>query len=238
MQYAQEGGGPGDGPAAFSGARLERRHELGQPVGVACDLDERPHRLFVEREGVALEAVRDHRVPVGRLAGFPLAQHFRVIDLAQLDVAARHHRPHARDAAFGADRVRRPSEEQQEVAPGVEIAAGMNGQLADEMIVEEHGQLADRRIGARRGASIEEERVGEDRQPERTRQTRRRRHLHDAAERRGDGRMASRVQQHRARRGFARAREVDEPRGFIGRQRSGRVGGFRHSRRGVDPPPA
>ena len=117
MQYAQEGGGPGDGPAAFSGARLERRHELGQPVGVACDLDERPHRLFVEREGVALKAVRDHRVPVGRLAGFPLAQHFRVIDLFDLHTGSASCRPEVRDAAVRSHLLRCARQEEQQRAP-------------------------------------------------------------------------------------------------------------------------
>ena len=49
----------------------------------------------------------------------------------------------------------------------------MDRQLADHVIVEEHGQLADGRIGAWRRAAIEQERIGPDGDAKRLRQARR-----------------------------------------------------------------
>ena len=111
----------------------------------------------------------------------------------------------------------------------------MHGQLADEMTVQEHGELADGRVGSRRGTAVEEERVGEHGQPQRRGELRGRRHLHDAAERRRNRGVAAGVEKHRARGGLARARELHEPRGFFGGERRRRVSWFRH--RGAGPAP-
>ena len=74
-------------------------------------------------------------------AAGPFAQHLRVVDLAQLDVAAGHRRPDAGDAAVGADRFRRSPEQQQERPPRLDVAAGMDRQLADQMAVEQRREL-------------------------------------------------------------------------------------------------
>ena len=87
------------------------------------DAEQIADALLVELERAALEAVGDDLVPDRRFAAGALAQHFRVVDLAQLDVPAGHRRPHARDAAVGAHRFRRPAEQQQERPPRLDVAA-------------------------------------------------------------------------------------------------------------------
>ena len=85
-----------------------------------------------------------------RLAAGPLAQHLGVVDLAQLEVPAGHRRPHARDAAVGADRFRRP----RRAAAGTSRHAstsppGWTVSLADQMAVQQRRRA---RRSPRRGA--------------------------------------------------------------------------------------
>ena len=111
------------------------------------------------RSSAPLQAGGDHAIPGRRLAAGALAQHLGVVDLAQLHVAAGHRRPHAGDAAVGAHRFRRSAEQQQERAPGVDVAAGMDRHLADEVAVQQRRELGERRIRSRRRAAVEQSRI-------------------------------------------------------------------------------
>ena len=104
--------------------------------------------VVVEIDDVALQTVGDDPLPHGGLAGRSFPQHLGVVDLAELDVLAGRRRPDPRDAALRAQRVGRAAEQQQEVAPRLEVAARVDRELADQMAVEELGKLGDRRVGA------------------------------------------------------------------------------------------
>ena len=86
----------------------------------------------------------------GRRAVAALAQHFRVVDLAQLDVPPGHRRPQPRDAALGADVFRRPSKQEQELAPRLDIAAGIDAQLANQVVVQQRRELGNRGVRTQR----------------------------------------------------------------------------------------
>ena len=206
-------------PARIGRALFHRGHQVRQAIGVTGDPEQLLDRRLVEIESHALQAIGEHLVPHGRLAARALAQHFGVVDLAQLDVPSRHRRPHARDAAVGANRLGRPREQKQEAAPGVGIAAGIDRQLADQVAMQQRGQFADRRFRARQRAFVEQQRLGENRQPKRRVQRGYRRDLHDSTERRGDRRMPGWIEHDRPRRGLAGACEFDETRCMLGSQR-------------------
>jgi hypothetical protein len=223
-QHAHEGGGlRADAAAGGVGARLDRRHELDQLVAVAREAQQLTDPGLVELEGAALQAVGDDAIPHRPVAAGALAQHLGVIDLAQLHVAARHRRPHARNAAVGAHRLRRSPEEHEEAPPRLDVAARVDGQVSDEMTVQERRQLGDRRVGAGRRPLVQQQAVGQYRDPEGPGLCRRRRDVGDAAERGGDGRMAAGIQHDRARGGLARPCEISEPRRFSRAERCRRI---------------
>ena len=91
------------------------------------------------------------------LAAGPLAQHLRVVDFPQLQVAAGHGRPDASDPAVGSDRFRRSPEQQQEHPPRFDVAARVDRELSDQMTVEESRQLGERALRPGRGPLVEEQ---------------------------------------------------------------------------------
>ncbi len=88
------------------------------------------------------------------------------------------------------------------------------------MAVQQAGQLRDRCVGSRRRPVVEEQVVGQHRDPERRRQTRARSNVRHALQRRSDRRMASRVHLDSAGGRLEGARELDQSRGFFRRQRN------------------
>src|SRR4029078_11056434 len=58
-------------------------------------------------------------------------------------------------------------ERRQEVAPGVDVPARVDDDLADQVLVEEGGELADRGLGPRERPIVEPQRVGHHRDLER-----------------------------------------------------------------------
>ena len=74
--------------------------ELAEPFRIGCDFGQHGQRPLVDLERVALHTVGDDAVPFGALTDSPLAQHLRVIDLADLEVRASAQRPDFADAAL------------------------------------------------------------------------------------------------------------------------------------------
>ena len=109
-----------------------------------------------------MQAVGDDLLPDRGLAVFPLAQHFGVIDLPQLHMPAGHRRPCARDAAFVPNRLRCSRQEEKEGAPRLGIAAGVDRELADEMTVQQRGELDHGCVRPERGTIVEQQAVGQD----------------------------------------------------------------------------
>ena len=75
-----------------------------------------------------------------------LAQHLGVVDLLDLDARAAGRRPEVPDAAVGADVLGRTREQQQQRAPRLGVGARIQRQAADELAVQQLGQLGDRGI--------------------------------------------------------------------------------------------
>ena len=147
--------------------RFERRHEIGEPVGVEAQTDQFLESQIIEFERGALQAIRDDLLPDRRLALLAFAQHLGVVDLPQLHVAAGEGGPGAGDAPFAANRFCRPRQQQEERPPGVAVTARMHRELADEMRVKQRGELADRRVGPEKRTIVEQQVVGKDGQPHR-----------------------------------------------------------------------
>jgi len=194
--------------------------ELVQPLLVAGDVDERLQDVGALIGRLALQAAREHVFPGGHVAAAPFADHLGVVDLPQLHVPSAHRAPQPGEAALAPDRFRRAREQQQEASPGVGVASRMHRHLAHEAIVEQGRELTDRLIDPRRCASVEQQRVGQDGQPERGREDVVGRLVRDVRQRGGDGGVGRRVQRHRARRGFAGAGEVVQSRRLFGRKRA------------------
>ena len=91
------------------------------------------------------------------MSASPFAEDLRVVDLSEVDVAACHRRPDAGNAAFGADAVRRATEQQEEAAPRLHVATRLDRQFADQVAVQQDGEFADGWILASRRAFVEEQ---------------------------------------------------------------------------------
>jgi hypothetical protein len=228
-QQAEERSGLcGEAAAQSVGPPLEGRHQLGQLAGVAGDAEELADRVFVEPERLALQTARDDRIPDRRLTGAAFAEHLRIVDLAQRQMEAGHRRPEARDAALGADRFGRPREEQQELLPGVCVPSWPHRDLANQVRMQQLGELADRRVGPRRRPAVHQQAVRQHRQRDGRGKLRRRRDVHDAPHGCADCRVPGRVEDDGARGGFAGAREFRDPRRVVGCQRRRLFAHVRH----------
>src|SRR5437667_355104 len=71
-------------------------------------------------------------------------------------------RPCARDAAFVPNRLWCSRQEEKEGAPRLGIAAGVDRELADEMTVQQRGELDHGCVRPERGTIVEQQAVGQD----------------------------------------------------------------------------
>ena len=220
-QHADQRRSPGRNPAAGGGALIDRRDERRQPLRVAGDFGQRSDGVFTQRERVAREAAGEDLLPRGRLTARALAQDFGVVDFPQFHVSSRHRRPQTADAAVGANRFWRAAEQLQHTAPGVKVAAGMDRDLADEMIVQKAGELADGLIDPQRHSAAEPHRIRQHRDLQRFGEMLRGRQVDDAGERRGDGRVRRRIQGDGPRSSSARTGELVQARRLVGGERRG-----------------
>jgi hypothetical protein len=56
--------------------------------------------------------------------------------------------------------VGRAGEEEQQRAPGFGVGAGVERQAADEVAMQEHGELRDRRVGLRHSRAVDQQALG------------------------------------------------------------------------------
>ena len=84
------------------------------------------------------------RSQIGRPAVLFVAHHLGVVDFAQFEVLTGGRRPDARDAALRPQRVGRAAEQQQEIAPCLDVPSGIDGQGADDVAVQQFRELARR----------------------------------------------------------------------------------------------
>ena len=143
-------------PGADGGC-VERSDQILERLEAAGGFHEEASALFVGHPALAAQAMRDDVGPARAARGVALPQHLGVVDLAQLDMASLHPTPELRDAPFVPDVVRRPSDEHEKAPPRFDVAARVNRELADEMVVQQDRELARRRrpgvpAPARRGA--------------------------------------------------------------------------------------
>ena len=164
----QRGGLGGD--AAF-GAAFDLRHELDDLVRIGGDAEQLGDRAFVELRRPARHAVADDRLPARRLAAASFAQDLGVVDFLQLDGAGAPAAAHscAMPPSARTEAGDRPSSSRK-LAPRLAVAAGCDRELADEMIVQERRQLAERLIRAARRAAVLQQAVGQHREAQRLRQ--------------------------------------------------------------------
>jgi hypothetical protein len=113
QQRDERGRARADGGLASLAGALQRVEECAQAPGIAERFDHRCERAVVERRDVALQAVRDDAIPLGRVAARTLAQDLRVIDLADLEMIASACGPCPADAALGDEVFRRAAEQRQ-----------------------------------------------------------------------------------------------------------------------------
>ncbi len=208
--------------AAVGRAFVDAAGELAEARRIAGDLEQRLDRFLVEIDGVALEAVAQDRVPRGVEAALPFAQHLGVVDLADLQVLAAGRAPQAAEAALEQHLLGRPRDEQQEAAPRGRLGAVQEFQFAHQVVVQQLGELAHRRVVAAGCAAVDRERAGLHGDRERSQYGGAMRRLHQARQRARDGRMAVRIERDRPRRGLACAGERDQAFGDVGGERLGR----------------
>ncbi len=75
--------------------------QIAESLRVAQTFAERFERELVESAGIALQAQRDDAIPLCFLAAGALAQHFGVVDLADLEVRSTAAGPGVPDPAIG-----------------------------------------------------------------------------------------------------------------------------------------
>ena len=75
--------------------------QIAKSLRVAQALEERFEREVVESAGIALQAQRDDAIPLRLLTAGALAQHFGVVDLADLEMRSAAADPRAADPALG-----------------------------------------------------------------------------------------------------------------------------------------
>ena len=196
---------------------FELRHQIVEPGRVLDDIQQQTNARIVQlepgsRQGGGQDLV--HR----RLDPLLLAQHFGVVDFLNFDARTAGRRPEMLDAPIAPDIFRRARQQQEQRAPRFGVSSRVEGKSANQMLVQEVGELGDARVGLRQGCPLEQELVGEHLKPIRPLLGQGGRQLRQAAERRRDRRMASRIQGDRPRGRLARPREFRESRGRFGVQ--------------------
>ena len=210
------------------------RGQIRQPFGVAGDVEQHFPGLFVEIDGVALQAVVDDRVPPGSDPGIPLPQYFGVVHLAYVHVLAAGCHPDARDAAAGLHFGRLGGHQMKELLPRLGVGRGLYRHLTDEMFVQQGRQLSDRRIRTGGCAAIDQQPARLHGHRERAVSERTLDDIHQSIERSHDGGMAIGIERHGTRGRLAGAREIRQADGHLRRERLS-SNGVRHQARGAAP---
>ena len=75
-------------PAFLGGVLVDPARQLAEPLRIAGNLEQRLHRLGIQIDGVACQAVGDDAVPGGVGARLALPQDLGVVDFSNLEVRA------------------------------------------------------------------------------------------------------------------------------------------------------
>ena len=135
-QHPEQSFGLRADPAVVAAALFDRHNQLCKTIRVADDLEQGLKRLLVQLDGVGLEAALNDLVPAGSVPAGALTQDFGVVDLLNLDVAYAGQGPQPGDPALEPDVLRRARQQEQERAPAVGIQTRMNGERANNVIVQ------------------------------------------------------------------------------------------------------
>jgi hypothetical protein len=178
---------------------VELLEQIAEPVGIGERLGQRRQRPLVQSARVALQAERDDAIPLGLVAARALAEHLRVVDLANLEAGPARCGPDAADAAFGDEVFGRARQQQEQRTPVFLGGVAVDRQRADQAFVEQPGELADGGIGTRWSAAVDDEQIGMDGHGDRAgcREAVGRRH--DTCHRAPDGRVRAGIQRDRSR---------------------------------------
>ena len=127
-------------------------------------------------------------------------------------MASSQRRPQACDAAFFVNGLGRPSDQQEELAPGRLVAARTHGELTDQMGVQQLREFADGGVWPGHGGSAEEQGVGGHADVKGGREQRRGGQLRQPLEGDGNGGVRLGVEDDGARGRFECTRECGESR--------------------------
>ena len=208
------------------GGAVDLRHHFLQPDGVLHDVEQQAHAGIVEVERPSGERRGDDLLGGGR-DPLLLAKHFGVVDFLDFDARTAGRRPQVLDAAVGAHVLGRTGEEQQQRAPRFGVDPGIQRQAADELTVQQLGELGDGRIRPAGHGAADEQRVGHHLEAIRAAVGEHRRDLRQASERGANRRVRGRVERNRAGGSLAGPRELGEPRAGV-RGKNRRSSGFGH----------
>ena len=155
--------------------------------------------------------MRNDPVPLGTLAAAgALTQHIGVIDFANVEMRAAGSSPHLRDTPLRDQFVRGTSQQQQERVPVQRVGGAFHAENADQPFVQKARELADRRVGTRRGSPVDDQRIRMDRQRDVGQRDEPPGGGGHARQRRLDRGMRAGVEGYRPRRRLTGARELAE----------------------------